>query len=129
MKETGLQPAVWVLPSLPAASSPVVLLSLTVPRHFPCAHHRALKARPKSAKELELAEMLAFEGYRDLIRLSCLGLTEAQGIAHAQARGGAGRGGAAGRLLRLRAGLPARCYALHVVLCWLAWSSVEYEYH
>lgn len=45
---------------------------------------RVLRSRPKTAKQQDLEEMLAFEGFRDLIRLSCLGLTEAQGIAHAQ---------------------------------------------
>ena len=51
---------------------------------------RALRSRPKSAKEVDLEEMLAFESYRDIIRLSCLGLTEKQGIAHAQVEAAAG---------------------------------------
>jgi hypothetical protein len=39
---------------------------------------------PRSAAQLEAEELLAFERYRDLARLMCLGLAPAQGLAHAQ---------------------------------------------
>ncbi|PRW45018.1 CLK4-associating serine arginine rich isoform X2 [Chlorella sorokiniana] len=45
---------------------------------------RVLAHRQRTAKELELEEQLRFEAYRDLVRLKCLGLSERQGIAHAE---------------------------------------------
>lgn len=38
---------------------------------------------PLGARERELEEQLSFERYRDLVRLHCLGLTEPQGVEHA----------------------------------------------
>ncbi|KAL4448171.1 hypothetical protein ABPG75_005390 [Micractinium tetrahymenae] len=45
---------------------------------------RVWRHRQRSAQEIELEEQLQFEAYRDLIRLKCLGLSERQGIKHAE---------------------------------------------
>ncbi|PSC70871.1 CLK4-associating serine arginine rich isoform B [Micractinium conductrix] len=44
----------------------------------------ALRHRQRSTREVELEEQLQFEAFRDLIRLTCLGLSERQGIRHAE---------------------------------------------
>ncbi|KAL4449357.1 hypothetical protein ABPG77_007001 [Micractinium sp. CCAP 211/92] len=45
---------------------------------------RVWRHRQRSAQEVELEEQLRFEAYRDLIRLKCLGLSDRQGIKHAE---------------------------------------------
>ena len=58
---------------------------LLTPPLPPLCARRALRAQPaRSEKEQELEELLAFERYRDLVRLCCLGLADGHGIRHAQ---------------------------------------------
>lgn len=75
LRPTGQAPLTQLTrPCWPSTTHPA---QLTPPRST-SPGRRAIRARPKSSKERDLEEMLAFESYRDVIRLACLGLNEAQ---------------------------------------------------